>query len=115
MARPRTRSQAALDAAELGGVQAQLAPRARKGGKVRVFLNAGNSIADSSGGPPPSPHLSCAPLRFCASHALTKTKTHTTPTQAAPPPLRSELPSMALLTLLYFIQGVPLGLTMGSV
>jgi len=30
-------------------------------------------------------------------------------------PLRDELPAMALLTLLYAIQGIPLGLTMGSV
>ena len=39
------------------------------------------------------------------------------PPQAHPllPPLIDELPSMALLTLLYFMQGVPLGLTMGSV
>jgi len=32
-----------------------------------------------------------------------------------PPSLRDELPAMALLTLLYAIQGIPLGLTMGSV
>ena len=31
------------------------------------------------------------------------------------PPLRDELPAMALLALLYAIQGIPLGLTMGSV
>lgn len=114
MARPRTRSQAALDAAELGGVQAQLAPRARKGGKVRVFFECGNSIADSSCGPP-----AVAPLSLRSGsvhHTLSRKQKHNTHnTQAAPPPLRSELPSMALLTLLYFIQGVPLGLTMGSV
>jgi hypothetical protein len=69
--RPRTRSQAALDAAERGG--------ANGAGGTAIGAPRGGGKA------------------------------------ARPPSLAAELPSMALLTLLYFIQGVPLGLTMGSV
>lgn len=74
----------------------------------------GIPIADSSCGLPRRPISPCA-LVLCITRSHENKNTHNTHTQAAPPSLRSELPSMALLTLLYFIQGVPLGLTMGSV
>ena len=45
----------------------------------------------------------------------TSSKTQKKKTQPLLLPLRDELPAMALLTLLYAIQGIPLGLTMGSV
>jgi len=45
----------------------------------------------------------------------TSSKTQKKNSQPLLLPLRDELPAMALLTLLYAIQGIPLGLTMGSV
>ena len=108
MARPRTRSQVALDAAERG-FQGEATPHVRRkaGGKVRwkLVVQAGGCAVRLL----PRPPVGRRP-----SH---RAHTHNQNPQAHPllPPFIDELPSMALLTLLYFMQAVPLGLTMGSV